>query len=100
LCRLFLFRVSLAQNNPGALRCLDLGDASVNPRNLGLLIAREDAWQGIRAVEDCNGTIAPGKALLFRLASNGRLDGKARDEDTGKKHCYAHCRSEEKLRVL
>lgn len=51
LGRLSLLRVSLAQNNPGALRRLDLGDARVNPRNLGLLIAREDAWQGIRAVE-------------------------------------------------
>src|SRR6266571_7293630 len=87
LCRLFLLWVPLAQNDPWALSCLGLGDAGFNSRNLGLLIACEDARQGIRAVEDCNGTIAPGDALLFRLATNGSLDGKARDEDAGKKHC-------------
>jgi hypothetical protein len=93
-------RIPLAQNDLWALSCLGLGDAGFNSRNLGRLIACEDARQGIRAVEDCNGTIAPGKALLFRLALNGRLDGKARNKDPGTKHCYAHCRSAEKLRVL
>jgi hypothetical protein len=81
------------------LSCLRLGNPFFYSYELRGLVARENTGQRIRTIEYCYWTVVPNRSLLLRLAADCGLNDKARNENTGKEHYYAHCRCAEKVRT-
>src|SRR6266849_5479630 len=86
LCRLFLFAVTSAEDNPWTLRRLGFGAANFDAGKLGMFVTLENSRQRIRAIENGNWPVAPSQALRLWFAAQRCLHDKTRNEHAGKKH--------------